>query len=126
MSDTALTKGAHHPGLTVPDLAKTRAVFVDTPGFAQTKPFTLEGDTLEVNVDASDGEFAVEVLDADGSPIPSFTLDAADRYEGTDDLRLQPRWREHDDLHALKGRTVRLKFHLRNAGIYAFQITSES
>jgi len=35
MSDTAVTRGAHHIGLTVPDLAKTRAFFVDTLGFAQ-------------------------------------------------------------------------------------------
>ena len=35
MSDTAVTKGAHHIGLTVPDLAETRAFFLDTLGFAQ-------------------------------------------------------------------------------------------
>ena len=35
MSDTAVTRGAHHIGLTVPDLAKTRAFFLDTLGFAQ-------------------------------------------------------------------------------------------
>ncbi len=35
MSDTALTQGAHHIGLTVPDLAKTRAFFIDTLGFDQ-------------------------------------------------------------------------------------------
>ena len=35
MSDTAVTQGAHHIGLTVPDLAKTRALFLDTLGFSQ-------------------------------------------------------------------------------------------
>lgn len=35
MSETAATKGAHHIGLTVPDLARTREFFVDTLGFAQ-------------------------------------------------------------------------------------------
>ena len=35
MSDTAVTQGAHHIGLTVPDLAKTRAFFLDTLGFSQ-------------------------------------------------------------------------------------------
>lgn len=35
MSDYPVTKGAHHIGLTVPDLAKTRAFFVDTLGFKQ-------------------------------------------------------------------------------------------
>ena len=35
MSDQALTQGAHHIGLTVPDLAETRAFFLDTLGFSQ-------------------------------------------------------------------------------------------
>ena len=35
MPDTALTKGAHHIGLTVPNLAETRAFFIETLGFAQ-------------------------------------------------------------------------------------------
>ncbi|MEO1092305.1 MAG: VOC family protein [Pseudomonadota bacterium] len=33
MTTTAVTRGAHHVGLTVPDLAETRAFFVDTLGF---------------------------------------------------------------------------------------------
>ena len=35
MSDVAITKGAHHIGLTVPDVTKTRAFFVDSLGFEQ-------------------------------------------------------------------------------------------
>ncbi len=35
MSDTAITQGAHHIGLTVPDLAESRAYFLDTLGFSQ-------------------------------------------------------------------------------------------
>ena len=35
MSDHAITQGAHHIGLTVPDLAETRAFFLDTLGFSQ-------------------------------------------------------------------------------------------
>jgi len=35
MPDNPVTRGAHHVGLTVPDLAKTRAFFLDTLGFAQ-------------------------------------------------------------------------------------------
>ena len=35
MSDTAITRGAHHIGLTVPDLPKARGFFVDTLGFSQ-------------------------------------------------------------------------------------------
>lgn len=35
MTDTAQTQGAHHIGLTVPNLQKTRAFFTDTLGFNQ-------------------------------------------------------------------------------------------
>lgn len=35
MANTPLTKGAHHIGLTVPDLHATRAFFVDTLGYTQ-------------------------------------------------------------------------------------------
>lgn len=35
MSDIVVTKGAHHIGLTVPNLAETRAFFLDTLGFRQ-------------------------------------------------------------------------------------------
>ena len=53
MPDTAATRGAHHIGLTVPDLAKTRAFFLDTLGFTQVgeKPdypavFVSDGTTM--------------------------------------------------------------------------------
>ena len=35
MPDTAVTRGAHHVGLTVPNLAETRSFFVGTLGFDQ-------------------------------------------------------------------------------------------
>jgi catechol 2,3-dioxygenase-like lactoylglutathione lyase family enzyme len=35
MTSRAITKGAHHIGLTVPNIEKTRGFFVDTLGFAQ-------------------------------------------------------------------------------------------
>ncbi len=53
MPDTPVTSGAHHVGLTVPDLARTRAFFLDTLGFAQVgeKPdypavFVTDGATM--------------------------------------------------------------------------------
>jgi catechol 2,3-dioxygenase-like lactoylglutathione lyase family enzyme len=35
MSNDAITQGAHHIGLTVPDLARTLAFFIETLGFKQ-------------------------------------------------------------------------------------------
>jgi hypothetical protein len=94
----------------------------DEPGTVVTKPFKLEGDKLEVNVDAKNGELRVEVLDANGKPIPGFSGGASKVYEAVDELRLQPSWNDGANLSTLKGKVVRLKFHLKNARLYAFQV----
>jgi len=39
-----------------------------------------------------------------------------------DDLRVQQCWDGRADLDGLVGQTVRLRFYLRNAKLYAFQI----
>ncbi len=93
-------------------------------GAVLTKPFQLEGSKLEVNVDATDGEVAVEVLDAlqSGTAVPGFSHNEAQVVKAVDELRLQPRWKGHADLAVLRGKVVRLKFHLRNAKLYAFHI----
>jgi len=66
MSQTAATQGAHHIGLTVPDLAKTRAFFIDTLGFTQVgeKPdypavFVSDGTTMITLWQAKDPASAV-------------------------------------------------------------------
>ncbi len=94
----------------------------DQPGTVETKPFQLEGSKLEGNVDAKAGEFQVEVLDAVGEPIPGFSGEGSTVYKSVDELRLRPQWRGQDNLAALKGKVVRLRFHLKNARLYAFQV----
>lgn len=66
MPDTAVTQGAHHIGLTVPDLAATRAFFIDTLGFEQVaeKPdypavFVTDGVTMITLWQATDPANAV-------------------------------------------------------------------
>ena len=91
-------------------------------GQVTTRPFELEGDTLEVNVDASDGSFHVEILDATGGPVAGFSDEQAVRYSGVDEVRLKTQWENHKDLSTLKGQTIRLRVHLNGAKLYAFQI----
>jgi hypothetical protein len=92
-------------------------------GTIETKPFTLEGYTLEVNVDAHQGQFYVEVLDADGDPESGFSAEEAKVFSGVDKLRLRPSW-NGGDLSRLQGKAIRLKFYLSDAKIYAFQVRS--
>ena len=82
----------------------------------------LEGDTLQVNVDAGAGYVKVELLDTAGQPIPGFAGDAAETYRGHDKLRLEPQWKGQLDLSSLEGQAVRLRCTVTNAKLYAFQI----
>jgi len=90
----------------------------ERPGTVTTKPFKLAGDKLQVNVRGD--EFLVEVLDQQGEPIPGFSANEATKYEHTDDLRLTPTWKKR--LATLTGRIIRLRFHLKNANLYSFQL----
>ncbi len=93
----------------------------DEPGVVVTRPFKLEGGTLQVNIDASRGEVRVEVLDAEARPVPGFSGRDAKTHTGIDELRLAPRWGAGRDLSGLKGKVIRLRFELRNAKLYAFR-----
>jgi hypothetical protein len=96
----------------------------DSPGTMTTRPFVLEGTNLELNVAARPGgEVRAELLDADGRPIPGFSGDDAIAVTGVDDVRFQPAWSDHQTLKPLVGRNVRLRITLRDAQIYAFQVT---
>jgi hypothetical protein len=74
---------------------------------------------MTLNVDASNGEVKVQVLDAEGRPIPGFT--AADcRPARGDALAVAVRWRR--PLAKLAGHPVRLEFLLKNARLFAFDL----
>jgi len=66
MSDNAVTKGTHHIGLTVPDLAKTRTFFLDTLNYSQVGEvpdypavFLTDGTTMITLWQATNPETAV-------------------------------------------------------------------
>jgi hypothetical protein len=96
----------------------------DQPGSVLTMPFVLEGDGLEVNVDATDGDIAVDVLTEASRPIEGFTGDNAARAASIDELRWKPLW-EKANLAALRGSTIRLQFRMRKAELYSFCVTSK-
>lgn len=92
-----------------------------TPGDLTTKPITFDGNKLTVNIStsASGGGF-VEIQDAQGQPIPGFTL--ADCVElNTDDLARVVTWKNGGHLGALAGKPIRLKFRLKDGDLYSFQ-----
>ena len=91
-------------------------------GSVLTKPLTVTGPNLHINTDSWRGKVLVEVLDADsGTPIPGFTReDCVPFVINSIDEKVQ--WRTETSLSALAGRTVRLRFHIWRAELYAYWV----
>jgi hypothetical protein len=91
----------------------------DEGGFIETRAIRFTGSNLFVNVDASEGEVRVEVVDARGREV----LEGWGREKCTpvrgDQMRERISW-EGQDIESLVGKTVRFRFHIRAAHLYSF------
>jgi len=92
------------------------------PGVLITRPVTFSGRYLFVNVDASDGELRVEVLDRDGRTIPGFS-GALSMPIRSDTTRARVSWNGARDIEALVGQPVRFRFQLTRGKLYAFWVS---
>jgi hypothetical protein len=101
------------------------------PGLVATRPLLFQGNGLQVNFEASlkgsagvddPSSLRVEVLDDAGRTLPGFGPDDALPLTRTG-VRQTVAWRGGGDLGHLQGRAVRLRFHMRNGKLYAFQFT---
>ena len=88
-----------------------------------TKPFSFTGKRLSLNFATSAaGSLHVELTDAQGNPLPGFSLAESDEHFG-DSLDRTVSWTENTDVSFHAGKPVRLRFRLRDAELYAFQFT---
>jgi hypothetical protein len=87
-----------------------------------TRPFQFTGTRLRVNAKANFGRVAVEVLDDRRNPVPGFTAESCEHVQA-DGLALPVRWKAAQ-LAALRGKPVRLRFHLFNARLYSYTIAA--
>ena len=62
----------------------------------------------------------MEILNNEGRIIEPFSSERCDSFAG-DELRHTVTWSGSPDVTALAGENVRLRFHQRNAALYAFQ-----
>jgi hypothetical protein len=87
-----------------------------------TKPLVFSGRHLILNhANSAPGIIRVEIQDADGTPLPGFTLDECDPING-DAIAREVTWRRGDgDVGGLAGRPVRLRFVMNDADLYALQ-----
>jgi hypothetical protein len=88
-----------------------------------TRPLTFSGKRLLLNVATSAaGSVRVEIQDTEGDPLPGFTLRDALPFYG-DELDALTTWKSGSDLTSLAGKTVRLRFVLQDADLYALRFT---
>jgi len=86
-----------------------------------TRPLRFSGKRLMLNYSTSAaGGIQVEIQDEKGKPLPGFTLDDCPEFYG-DAIEEAVKWEGGEDLSTLAGRTVRLRFVLRDADVYALR-----
>lgn len=91
----------------------------DAPGVLRTMGFTSNGGDLSVNVDASKGSLQAQVVDENGNALKGYSYaDCASINVDALDAPLQ--WK--GKAGALKGKTIRLEFAMRNARLFALNI----
>lgn len=93
-----------------------------TGGWLVTRPLVFEGNRLLLNIDTGAVGYAqVGFLDANGAPIPGFSVDECIYING-DFLETEVEWlKKGTDVSELAGRVVQLVFRLRGARLYAMQ-----
>jgi hypothetical protein len=60
-----------------------------------------------------------------GTPLPGFGFAECDRIV-TDSLGHMVTWKGNGDLSALKGRAVYLRFKMKKAGLFSFQLSDSA
>jgi len=86
-----------------------------------TKPFRFSGSELELNYSTSAaGEIKIEIQDADGKPLPGFTLAESGQIIGNE-IAAPASWNGNTDVSSLSSKTVRLRIYLKDADLYSFR-----
>ena len=96
-----------------------------TGGTVTTKRLRFAGDRLEINFSTSaGGRLRVEIQGDSGRPLPGLGLDDCHLQYG-DQLDRVVTWEGGADLGGLAGQTVRLRFELKDADVYAFRFPAK-
>jgi hypothetical protein len=86
-----------------------------------SKPFVFKGSRLLINFSTSAaGGVRIEMQDDAGAPIPGFALSDSVETIGNE-IERPARWKKGEDVSALAGRPVRLRFVMKDADVFALQ-----
>jgi hypothetical protein len=90
-----------------------------------TRRLRFKGNRLGINFATSAaGSIRVEIQDAGGKPMPGFKLEDCAEVFG-DEIDRTVEWKDGSDVDALAGKTVRLRFVLKDADLYSLKFRSE-
>jgi len=90
-------------------------------GEVVTKPFTFEGQELEINYATSAaGSIKIEIQDANGNPIPGYAMTDGQEIIGNEIKRIVS-WNDNTDVKSLSSKPVRLKIYLKDADLYSLK-----
>ena len=90
-------------------------------GDMTTKPFTFDGDELEMNYSTSAaGSIKVEVQDTNGSALPGYGQDDCRELIG-DEIERVVAWERGSTVSGLAGKPVRLRFVMKDADVYSLR-----
>lgn len=90
-------------------------------GEMRTKPFTFDGEELEVNFSTSAaGRVHVGLETADGEPISGFSVEDCEVLVG-DEISQRVTWKGGRNLGSLRGKPLRLVVKMRDADLYSFR-----
>ncbi|MFW5683136.1 MAG: hypothetical protein ACOC1G_09050 [Phycisphaeraceae bacterium] len=93
-------------------------------GGATTRPFRFHGSELRLNFSTSAvGGVNVEIQDEHGWPIPGFGLGEMSTLYG-DRLDHRVSWAGGGDVSSLAGQTVRIRFELKDADVFAIRFAN--
>ena len=84
-----------------------------------TRPLSFEGGKLILNVSAK-GKVLVEIQDDSGKAISGFSMGECDAIT-TDSVRHVVSWKGNSSVARLAGKTVRLRFEMQDARLFAMQ-----
>jgi len=92
-------------------------------GHAITKPLIFTGKALSLNFSTSAaGGVKVGIEEADGKPIPGFSVEDCQMQIGNEiDRKIS--WKSGTDVSPLAGKPVRLRVSMKDADVFSFQFT---
>lgn len=90
-------------------------------GHFNTKSLTFDGSRLSINFSTSAaGGVRFEIQDADGKPIPGFTMADSVMQIGNE-IDRNVTWKSGSDISSLSGKTIRLLCSMKDADLFSLQ-----